>query len=189
MSLSEVVILLENYKYLFLFPIVVIEGPIITVIAGLLISLGRINMFISYPLIVFADVMGDSIYYAIGFYGRLGFIERWGRFFGITKERVVKIENHFTNHTGKTLITGKLTHFAGAVILVAAGVAKVPYWRFVWYNFLPTIPKSLALLLVGYYFGKAYQQIDSYFNEIGLVVFVILAAVLTVYILIKKFRK
>ena len=189
MSLSEIFILLDNYKYLFLFPIVVIEGPIITVIAGLLVSLGHLNIFITYAVIVFGDMVGDSLYYVIGFYGRLGFVERWGHFLGMTKERVVKIENHFTNHTGKTLITGKLTHFAGAVILVAAGVAKVPYWKFIWYNFLPTIPKSLALLLLGYYFGKAYQQIDSYFNYIALAGSVVLVLTVTAYIFIKRFRK
>ena len=189
MSLSEISILLDNYKYLFLFPIVVIEGPIITVIAGLLVSLGHLNVFIAYPLIVFADVVGDSLYYIIGYYGRIKFIERWGRFLGITKERVKKLENLFVSHTGKTLAIGKLTHAAGAVVLVAAGVARVPYWQFVWYNFLPTIPKSLAFLLVGYYFGKAYQQIDNYFNDIVLVLFVIFVLAVIVYILIKRFRK
>ncbi len=189
MSLFEISILLDSYKYLFLFPIVVIEGPIVTVIAGFLSSLGHLNIFIVYAVIVLGDVVGDSLYYAIGFYGRLGFVERWGRFLGMTKERVVKIENHFKNHVGKTLITGKLTHFAGAVILVAAGVARVPYWRFVWYNFLPTIPKSLAFLLLGYYFGKAYQQIDQYFDYATLAILAVCVLAVVVYILVKKFRK
>ena len=36
---------LLQYKYVFLFPAVVIEGPIITIVAGFLASLGFFNVF------------------------------------------------------------------------------------------------------------------------------------------------
>jgi membrane protein DedA with SNARE-associated domain len=94
--------------------------------------------------------------------------------------RVVKIERHFGKHTGKTLIVGKMSHGVGGAILVAAGMAKIPFWKYVWFNTLASIPKSLGLLIIGYYFGHAYNQIDHYFTyaALGMLGIAILTAVM-----------
>ena len=188
-SFTQIITWLTAYKYFFLFPVAVVEGPIVTIIAGLLSSLGHLNIFIAYIVIVVADIVGDCIYYASGYYGGLRFIERWGRFLGITTEHVKKLETHFSKHSGKTLIIGKLTHAIGGVVLVTAGVAKVPFRRFVWYNFISTLPKSLILLLIGFYFGKAYQQINVYFNHSTWVVLGVFVLTGAIYLVVKKFRK
>ena len=91
MFLEQIILLLTTYKYLLLFPIVVFEGPIITVIAGFLSSLGYLNIFIAYGVVVVGDIAGDIMYYALGYYGRDRFVNRWGRFLGITSERVERL--------------------------------------------------------------------------------------------------
>jgi membrane protein DedA with SNARE-associated domain len=189
MSFQQIIILLATYKYFFLFPVVVVEGPIITVIAGFLSSLGHLNIFITYMVVVAGDIAGDSMYYAFGYYGRRRFIERWGRFLGITLERVQRLEKHFKKHSGKTLITGKLSHAIGAVVLVAAGIAKVPFGKFFWYSLLSTLPKSLILLLIGFYFGEAYNKIKMYldYTAIGTIGLAILF--IAIYFITKKVSK
>ncbi|MCL4354044.1 VTT domain-containing protein, partial [Patescibacteria group bacterium] len=134
-SLDQIIGWLLVYKYVILFPVMVIEGPIITIIAGFLSSLDFLNIFIVFPVIVVADLTGDFIYYSIGRWGREGFLDKWGHYFGINAEKVVKLENHFEKHTRKTLIFGKLSHAFGAPILVAAGIVKIPIGRFMWFNF------------------------------------------------------
>ncbi|OHA19735.1 MAG: hypothetical protein A2836_00210 [Candidatus Taylorbacteria bacterium RIFCSPHIGHO2_01_FULL_45_63] len=186
MSLEAIIALLTTYKYLLLFPIVVVEGPIITVIAGFLSSLGQLNFFISYAIAVVGDVVGDCIYYALGFYGRQKFIERWGRFLGITLERVEKMDKHFEKHSGKTLIIGKLSHAVGSLVLVAAGMAKVPFWKFVWYNFIATLPKSLILLLIGFYFGETYAKINTYLDYTAIISTVLAVLSVIIYFAVKK---
>lgn len=57
--------LLIGYGYLIIFPLMIIEGHIITVIAEFLASLGYFNVFTIYSLMVLADLTGDTIYYAI----------------------------------------------------------------------------------------------------------------------------
>ena len=83
------------------------------------------------------------MYYELGYYGRQRLINRWGHFLGITLERVERLEKHFEKHSGKTLIIGKLSHGVGAVVLVAAGIARVPFRKFIWDNFIHSLPKSL----------------------------------------------
>lgn len=152
------------------------EGPIVTVIAGFLASAGNINPYIAYGVIIVADLVGDSMYYVLG---------RWGKHIGIKPGSIGTIETHFAKHTIKTLLFGKLTHAIGAGILFGAGVARVPYRTFLWYNLLPTLPKSLALLVIGYYFGHAYATINRYFDYTAIA----MVALAVVGILIYRGRK
>lgn len=189
MSFQKIIILLTAYKYFFLFPVAIVEGPIVTIIAGLLSSLGHLNVFIAYIVIVVADIVGDCIYYAFGYFGRQRFVERWGRFLGITAEHVKRLEAHFAKHSGKTLIIGKLTHAIGGVVLVTAGVAKVPFWRFVWYNFISTLPKSLILLLIGYYLGESYAKISTYLDYTAIGTVALTLIFITVYFVMRNMSK
>ncbi len=186
-SYTQIIAWLLQYRYAVIFPIMVVEGPIITVIASFLASQGYFNVFIVYAMSIAGDLTGDSIYYAIGRYGRKLLINRWGHYIGLTKERMHAAEHYFEHHAGKTLITAKLTHGAGFFVLHAAGASRMPYWRFLWYNFLGNIPKSLVFVLIGYYFGSMYAQIDSYLSYVS--VLVILAAVLFLSIVYSRRRK
>lgn len=160
---------LIQYKYLILFPIVVAEGPIATVIAGFILSLGYMNFFIAYAVIIAGDIAGDAVYYVIGRFGGRHFVERWGRYIGLNPERVFHFEKHFEKHGSKTLLLGKLAHGIGAIFLVAAGLVRMPFLKFISANFFATLIKSLALLLIGFYFGKALVKINSILEFAGAV--------------------
>ncbi|MDO8557506.1 MAG: DedA family protein [Candidatus Jorgensenbacteria bacterium] len=166
-SLDQVLQLLLHYKYLILFPIVVVEGPIVTVIAGLVVATGFMNLFIAYAVIVIGDLAGDAIYYAIGRYGREKFLNRWGKYIGLKPDVIARIETHFEKHGGKTLLFGKLAHGIGAIFLVAAGLVRMPFLKFLGANMVATLLKSLALLLVGFYFGEAVRKANSILEFIG----------------------
>jgi len=164
--------LLLEYRYLILFPLVVIEGPVVTIITGSLATVGIFSLLLAYPIIVIADLVGDSLYYAIGRWGRETFIKKYGKLLRLDERRIKKIEDHFDNHSEKTLVFGKVTTL-GSALLVVAGMSKMKYSKFIWINFLATIPKSLILLLVGYYFSKTVITINHYFNFVGIVIFLV----------------
>jgi len=167
----------------------VVEGPMITVIAGFLSSLGYLDILVVYLFVVIGDLVGDSIYYAGGRWGRKRFVRRWGRYVGVTMERIMQLQEYFAEHKGKTLIVAKLSHAIGAPVLVAAGVANVPYWQFVGINFLATLPKSLVLLLIGFYFGKGYAKISEYLDYTALGMVALAALLIMLYLMKKKIHK
>ncbi len=166
-SVAEITQLLIQYKYLILFPIIVVEGPISTVIAGFLIALKYFHFYAAFLIVVVGDLTGDVLHYALGYWGRESIINRWGRYIGATPERIRKVESHFDKNTGKTLVFAKIFHGIGGVFLIAAGAAKIPFLKFVWYNFLGTVPKTLILISVGFYFGYAISSIKSYLELAG----------------------
>ena len=176
-SLQQIVNLVLTYKYIILLPIAVVEGPIITIIGGFLASQGILNAELVYVIVVLGDLIGDTIYYAMGKFAGRSFIRRFGKYLGITLEREQRLEETIKKHTGKTLLFGKLTHVAGFALLIGAGMAEVPYDKYLWFNFLGTLPKSLILLLIGIYFGQAYEELNhdiNYAGFIGIMLFIIL---------------
>jgi membrane protein DedA with SNARE-associated domain len=189
MNLTTVISWLLQYRYVILFPLVVIEGPIVTILAGFLASLGQFSLLICYPLIVVADVLGDLFMYAQGRWGGKPAIQKWGHHFGIKPELIVRLEEHFKNHPGKTLIFGKISHFFGGPVLIAAGMARMKLGKFLWFNFLATLPKSLVLLLLGFYFGEAYVKFDKFFTFAGWAAAALVGICIIGYFIISKVGK
>ncbi|MFH1772988.1 MAG: DedA family protein [Patescibacteria group bacterium] len=189
MSFQQIILLLVTYKYILLFPIVVVEGPIITVIAGLLSSLGHLNIFIVYGVVVVGDLTGDTISYTLGRWGGARLIERWGHYVGLNIGHIQKFKNHFDKHTASTIIWGKLAYAMEMPFLIGAGMAKVPYRKFFLYTLIPTLPKSLLFLLIGFYFGESYSKINTYldYTAIGTISLAILLTI--VYFVMKNISK
>lgn len=192
MDSSIVIHFLLKYGYPIIFLLVVYEGPVVTIISSFLAAAGLFNVFILYPLVVIADLTGDVIWYFVGYFGREKLIKRWGRFFGLPYERLDKFEKineRFKNHQGKVLFTAKITHLIGFPFLIGAGIFKWDLKRFIWFNFLATLPKSLAWMLLGYYVGQASLVVSKYLKYGTLISVGILILSIVIYFIIMKITK
>ena len=173
LSPDTIVHLLEQYGYLFLFLIAVVEGPIITIIGAFLASQGYFNIVAVYLIVSGGDLFGDLIYYAIGRIGRTGALAGLRQWLGMTGEHFEQLERYIEKHGVKILFFAKYTQ-TGFLALPASGAARMPIGKFLWYNTLGTLPKSLVLVLIGYFFGYAYNSINGYFGKISLLFFGVL---------------
>ncbi len=158
---------LLKFRYLAIFPLAVIEGPIITVLIGFFISLGVFNPLIAYVVIVAGDLVGDALYYAAGRWGGRKFIDRWGRYFGVGPGQIETIKNQFDKRGDKLLFVGKMSHGIGGAFLVAAGFIKMPFNKFIFANMLATLVKSAVLLTIGFYFGQSLTRIKSILDALA----------------------
>lgn len=188
MTLSTFLSWLLAYKYWALFPIAVIEGPIITVAAGFLITVGVFNPFLAYAVIVIGDTVGDVLHYCVGYFGGKRFIERWGKYFGVSLESIVPLEKTFADKGHSFFFWGKALHGIGGALLVAAGLIRYPFGKFLVSNVLGTLVKSALLLVLGFYFGQFLEKINSSLNIVAVVTIVIVPIALVVYFAWKKSR-
>ena len=181
-ALDSTLAIIHQRGLLIVFPIAIVEGPIITVVAAYLASQEILNIYGVYAVVVAADLVGDTILYVVGRYGS-GLIPNhaWQRAESSHDGRTA-LTAHFRRHGGKTLIIGKLTHSAGFAILLAAGASRMRFTAYIWYNLLGTLPKSLAFSAVGYTFGYAYNQIDSYIFRGSLIVAIVVVAAFVFWI-------
>lgn len=175
-SPSELLSLLGQYKYWVIFPIAVIEGPIITIISGFLVNSGVLSGILAYSILVVADVLGDTVYYFTGrFWRSSNWVKRLMGFFGYDENTEAFLEEHFRKHKFKTFLIGKFTHGIGGMIEIASGIAGISFWQYLFISFVTTLPKSLVLITIGYYAGVYYEKINGYFQNfafitIGLVI-------------------
>ena len=176
--------LLEQYGYLFLFIIAVVEGPIITIIGAFLASLGYFNIFAIYGVVTAGDLTGDLLFYCLGRFGRTGALKSVRRSLGMTDEHLARLEGYVEQHGVKLLVLAKYTQ-SGFLALPASGAARMPVGKFLWYNLLATIPKSFALVLIGYFFGYAYNRINGYLAKASLVVLGMLC-IAAAYMLLRR---
>lgn len=179
--MEQVVHLLLTYKYVILLPLGMIGGPIITVIASFLASLGILDVYIVYIVVLFGNVTGDIIYYLIGSIGGRKFIPKYGHYLGVTEERIKYAENHNQKHLGKTLFFAKITEVAVIPILIVMGITKVNFRKFLVTVVSIEIPKILMFTLIGFYFGKYYILIKQYLDTSVASVFVVAVVVALVY--------
>jgi membrane protein DedA with SNARE-associated domain len=181
-TLAQVLSLLTTHGFFIIFPLIIIEGPIVTFLAGFLVAQGILNLYGAYVIAVIGDLIGDIFYYYLGRSGRtFGY-----RLLGKKKSLIKDIEAHFRENSGKTIILGKFAHGVGAVFLFAAGTARMPFSRFLYFNTLATMPKALILLLSGYFFGHSYVRIAHYFDLFGLVTLSLGLLILISYLIFAK---
>ncbi|MCX6713797.1 MAG: DedA family protein [Candidatus Vogelbacteria bacterium] len=189
-SSAQILQLILQYRYFVIFPIAVVEGPIVTIICGLLSSRGIMYFSVAFVVLVLADLVGDFIYYAVGYWGGQRAVRRFGKFLRIDEEQVLKLSDGFESHGGKILMTGKLSHVVGAPILVTAGLVKYPIPRFLWFSVIATFIKTFLLLEIGYYLGEAYDRMATYLDYVGFAssLLVVVAIVAVFYYLRKPLK-
>src|ERR1700681_1928234 len=105
--MDHIVYLLTEYKYLILFPLAIVEGPIIAVIAGFLCTAGFLNPLLVFPIIVLGDITGDSICYSIGRWGIPKFIKKIGYRFGFNPKKIDRARIFFDSNPITTISLSK----------------------------------------------------------------------------------
>lgn len=189
-SPTDVLNILEHYKYAIIFPIAIFEGPIIIVITGFLANLGILNVFVAYCVVVVADIIGDSLYYSIGrFGGRSTWLKKYGHFFGYSENSEKFLENHFKKHKVKTFLIAKVTHGLGGTVQIVSGIARVTYVEFLLLSLLGTIPKTLVLFVLGFYVGQSYVKIDNYLHYIAFFTLGGVILVVLYFVVLKKITR
>ncbi len=179
---------LTDYGYWILLPLMIIEGPIVTLIAAFMASMGIFNIYTVLFLSVLGDMLGDIIFYGVGRWQGMLFVRKIGKYIGITEELVLKMEKFFVRHGGKTIIAVKSTTGLCWATFIAAGIVKMPFLKFVGYSFLGGIIWSSFLVFMGYFFGGLYEQVAEYINYAGIVIGSIAVAFFISVNIFKKYK-
>ncbi len=153
LPVETVLSLMQAHPYLLLFPLVLLEGPVATVAAGLLVATGLMDWPLAYAIAVAADLAGDSLYYALGRGARRPGVGGLLARLGLPQERLAAMEVSFSGKAGRAIVGAKVVDAAAVPVFVAAGLTKVGYWRFVGWTAAATVPKAALLMIFGFFAG------------------------------------
>ena len=133
-----------------LFPVLPGESLLFT--AGLL----HYKLGLNLPALVLGTVAAAFVGAQIGYF--LG--AKWGRRFFKPDARILKTahlekaEHYFTNYGGRSLVIGRFIPFVRTFIPLAAGIARYPYTKFVFFNTLGALLWGAGFLVVGALLGN-----------------------------------
>ena len=164
-----------HHQFLVYVPVTIVailEGPILSMFFGVLLKLGYFSLIPVYASLMLGDLIGDVVWYYIGYhYGRSA-IKRFGKKFNITEEGVERVEKRFHENKTKILFISKITNGFGLalVTLTTAGIVRIPFKRYITVNIVGQFIWSGTLLAVGYFFSDSYQHIGSVAGKVFLIV-------------------
>ena len=176
--MENIINLLIQHKYLILFPLAIVEGPILAVIAGFLCASGFLNPLYVFPIIVLGDIIGDSICYMMGRFGTPKLVRKIGRLFGLHAEKIERVKIFFYSNPIRTISLSKIILGVGVAGIFMTGKAKAPYDKFIKICLVTSMIQYVAYIGIGLIFGSAYIQINRYLNYFASFVIIIAIAII-----------
>lgn len=184
-----------SWGYLGIFIMMAIESSfipfpseIVLIPAGYLASQGEMSI----ALIMLTALAGSMVgaftnYYLALTLGRK-FLLRYGKYFFIKEEALLKMEDFFEKHGHISTFSGRLIPGIRQLISIPAGLARMNLAQFSLFTALGAGIWALVLVLLGYVIGENQALITEYLHEITLGVVITLVFVGIAYYFYQKKR-
>lgn len=146
--------LVQVYGIVIIGVLALIEGPVVSILAGALARLGLVDPRAAFAVVVAGDLLGDLGFYLLGRHGACALPRGLARKLGLTRGRMVALVRAIRARGVRILVLGKLTHAAGFAVLLAAGAARMGLRPFLAANLGATAIKASALMALGWAGGS-----------------------------------
>jgi len=178
---------IQEYGYWIIYPLAIIEGPLVTLMAGSFSALGLLRWDLSLLVAILGEFTMDSFLYLLGRQGG-----EWLKKI-INKSSKLKttqqtLERFFKHHGGKTIFFVKITIGLSYITFITAGLIRFPYYRVALFSLLGGILWSGGLIILGYFYGHLYQKIAHGLSQAGFFIGGLFVLTLLVFVVYKKFK-
>jgi membrane protein DedA with SNARE-associated domain/membrane-associated phospholipid phosphatase len=187
--MERVLWLIEHYGYVIVFFGVMLEstgvplpGETILLAAGVVVQRGHLDLGDAIVFGILGAVVGDQIGYWVGREGGRAFVLKWGRYVKITPERLGRVERFFEHHGGKAVFFARF--FSGFRVLGAlvAGMSRMHWRTFSFYNALGGTVWATAVVLVGYFLGRSWSLAERWIGRATLLLALLLGVMVGFYL-------
>jgi membrane protein DedA with SNARE-associated domain len=117
--------------------------------AGFNVDKGEYSLFAAVAVGVVANLIGSWIAYAVGYYGRIEWLEKHGRKLHIKPEHLAWADRWFERWGAPTVFFTRMLPIIRTFISLPAGVARMPFWRFTVLTLAGCIPWVFLLAFIG----------------------------------------
>ena len=155
------------------------------------LAFGRLFLYIALPA-ASGVTLGSLLFYGIIYKIGEPFVNRWGKYLGLSWEEIEKIEEKYSKNSliEFSIFTARALPIVPSILLSAfCGFIKYDIKKFVLLTFSGTLVKAFVFGFLAWQFGSLYRQIESQFaiSEEIVIIGLILAVIgLFIY---KKYKK
>lgn len=169
---------LGNWNYLLLALLVVVEGPIATLLGAAAASGGLLRPVPVFFAAATGNLTSDALWYLLGYAGKNDWLLRHGHRLGLREQHVARFEREMHTNGTKILLLAKLTLSFSIPAMVGAGLARMP-----WRRWFPTVAAAEVvwtgtLVLIGYHLTLSLRRLEAGLQVVailGLVIFLVFA--------------
>lgn len=183
------------YKYAVLFVVIAtaslglpIPATTLLMAAGAFAAQGYMDPLgiLAYGLL--ASVLGDGTGYFIALrYGR-GILARVGFQSLLASSKFTAIETLFARRSTAVIFSSRfLATSLGPVVNILSGIAKIPYRKFLWYDFLGEFLYIVLFGGLGYAFGNQWEAISAISEDI-ITILVLIAILVVLFAVVRRVR-
>jgi membrane protein DedA with SNARE-associated domain len=175
---------LEHYGLLIVFITMAAESACIPIPSEVVVPYGgflaanhHVALWSVVVVATVANVIGASIAYWVGRSGGRALFVRYGRYVLVSPHHLDRADDWFRRRGPLTVFFTRMMPGIRTFISLPAGIAKMPFRRFLVYTLLGSIPWNLALAYLGYAFGANWDKLQRQFGRYNTVFYVVVAVV------------
>ena len=154
----------------------VLPGETAAVLGGVAADLGRVNLAAVLVTVVLAAVIGDSVGYEVG--GGAGPRLLAMRRLEPHQGRLETVRSLLARRGGTAVFAGRFVAFLRATTPALAGIARMPYPRFLVFNAVGGLIWGVGTVLLGYLAGESYASVERSAGRAGALAVAVLAVAL-----------
>lgn len=154
--------LVSDYGLALLFLLIAMEsagaplpGETALIAASVLAAHGDFGIVWVIVVAAAAAIIGDNVGYWIGRIGGRRLLTRWGWLNRHASKVLPWSERFFVRHGAKTIFLGRFIAVLRVTAAWLAGVSKMEWWRFFFWNAAGGICWAVLVALIAYYAGQA----------------------------------
>lgn len=135
---------------------------------------------------------GAIVIYLISFkIGRIAIV-KLGKYVFVSEKKIESAERWFKKYGVYAVFLGRMAPGVRELISVPAGIARMPFAKFVTFTFFGSLIWSVILVFLGYFLGNSWESLSEtlsgYFTIISVIVFLSIAIVISYYLYYGKRR-
>jgi membrane protein DedA with SNARE-associated domain len=167
-----------------------IPSELIMTFGGYMASLGKINWLLAAVIGTLGTGFGSAIGYAIGAWGGKALVDKYGKYLGVTPDKMVWAEKWFCKFGESAVFYTRLLPVVRTIVNIPAGLLGMNFYKFMGYTLAGALPWCLVLAYLGYTLGSNWESIMGYAHIFGyaiggLVLLVVLGAIV-LYVLVRR---
>ena len=127
-------------------------------------------------------LVGAIVGWAIGLYGGRPLLERRGRWFHLSSDKLDRAERWFDRWDDLAVLIGRITPVIRSFISIPAGIFEMPFWRYTVLTAIGSAIWAFAFAGIGWGAGRSYERFHHDFGYVEYAVVGLIVAALAFWI-------